>query len=88
MNKLGDEHAIDQIKQTRNKWEVITFRDSAIEEISIMNLNFGPKSSKEFKFDVSKNSSLKVLLLRLSRRVGSKNFTTDTWFQSIKVHLY
>jgi hypothetical protein len=53
-----------------------------------MNLNFGPKSSKEFKFDVSKNSSLKVLLLRLSRRVGSKNFTTDTWFQSIKVHLY
>ena len=62
MNKLGDEHAIDEIKQTRNKWEVITFRDSAIEEISIMNLNFGPKLSKEFKFDVSKIHHLKYYL--------------------------
>ena len=39
--KLDNEHATDQIKQTRNKRELISFRDSTIEKISIKSLNFG-----------------------------------------------
>ena len=62
--KLDNEHATDQIKQTRHKREIIFFRDSAIEKISIKNLNFGSKRFKQFKFDISKGSSLKGLLLR------------------------
>ena len=38
--KLDNEHATDQIKQTRNKRELMSFRDSAIEKMSIKNLNF------------------------------------------------
>ena len=39
--KLNNEHATDQIKQTRNKRDIMSFRDSVIEKISIKNLNFG-----------------------------------------------
>ena len=47
--KLDNEHATDLIKQTRNKREIMSFRDSAIEKISIKNLNFGSKRFSEFK---------------------------------------
>ena len=83
--KLDNEHATDQIKQTRNKREIMSFRDSAIEKISIKNLNFGSKRFKQFKFDVSKGSSLKGLLLRISK-TGRKYFIMDIWFQGKTNH--
>jgi len=88
MNKLDNKHATEEIKQTRNKRkrELIPFRDSAIEKISKTNIDFELKRFKEFKFDVSKGSSLKGLLLRISRRTGRKDFTIDIWFQSKTVH--
>ena len=86
MNKLDNKHATDKIIQTRNKRELISFRDSAIEKISKTNIDFELKRFKEFKFDVSKGSSLKGLLLRISRRTGRKDFTIDIWFQGKTVH--
>ena len=47
--KLDNEHATDPIKQTRNKREIMSFRDSAIEKISIKNLAFGSKRFRKFK---------------------------------------
>ena len=78
--KLDNKHATEEIKQTRNKRELIPFKDSAIEKTSIKSLNFGLKRFKEFKFDVSKGSSLKGLLLRISKTTGRKDFTIDIWF--------
>ena len=52
--KLDNEHATDPIKQTRNKREIMSFRDSAIEKISIKNLNFGSRRFRQFKFNVLK----------------------------------
>ena len=72
--KLDNEHATDPIKQTRNKREIMSFRDSAIEKISIKNLNFGSKRFRQFKFNVSKGSSLKGLLLRVSKSGRKENY--------------
>ena len=71
--KLDNKHATDPIKQTRNKREIMSFRDSAIEKISIKSLNFGFKRFRQFKFNVSKGSSLKGLFLRVSN-TGRKRF--------------
>ena len=86
MKKLDNKHATEEIKQTRNKRELIPFRDSAIEKISKTNIDFQLKRFKEFKFDVSKGSSLKGLLLRISNRTGRKDFTIDVWFKGKTVH--
>ena len=83
--KLDNEHATDPIKQTRNKREIMSFRDSAIEKISIKNLNFGSKRFRQFKFNVSKGSSLKGLLLRVSKS-GRKDFIMDIWFSGKTNH--
>ena len=48
--KLDNKHATKDIKQTRNKRELIPFRDSAIEKINRMNIEFGSKRFKEFRF--------------------------------------
>ena len=83
--KLDNKHATDPIKQTRNKREIMSFRDSAIEKISIKNLNFGSKRFRQFKFNVSKGSSLKGLLLRVSK-TGRKDFIMDIWFSGKTNH--
>jgi len=59
---------------SRQKRSIVAFRDSAIERIKKIDIAFGGKSFKEFKFDVSKGTSLKGLLLRVSRRTGRKDF--------------
>ena len=84
--KLDNKHATNGIKQTRKPREVIPFRDSAIEKINRMNVEFGSKRFKDFRFDVSKGSSLKGLLLRISKTTGRKDFTLDLWFQNKTVH--
>jgi integrase len=83
--KLDNKHATDPIKQTRNKREIMSFRDSAIEKISIKNLNFGSNRFRQFKFNVSKGSSLKGLLLRVSKS-GRKDFIMDIWFSGKTNH--
>ena len=57
--KLDNEHATDLIKQTRNKREIMSFRDSAIEKISIKNLNFGSKRFRQFSLMSQKVHHLK-----------------------------
>ena len=52
--KLDNKHATKDIKQTRKPREVIPFRDSAIEKINQMNIEFGSKRFKDFRFDGSK----------------------------------
>ena len=61
------------------KRPLIAFKDNAIERIKKIDIAFGTSRFKEFKFDVSKGTSLKGLLLRLSRRTGRKDFTMDIW---------
>ena len=80
--KLDNKLATDPIKQTSNKREVIPFRDSAIEKISKTNTDFNLKRFKEFKFDVSKGSSLKGLVLRFSRATNQKAIVLNFWFNS------
>ena len=74
MNKINDKHTTEEIKQTRNKRVLIPFKDSLIKKISIKNLDF---ELKEFKLDISKGSSLKGQLLRISRKTGKKDFTIN-----------
>ena len=78
--KLDNKHATKDIKQTRKPREVIPFRDSAIEKINRMNIEFGSKRFKEYKFDVPKGSSLKGLLLRFSKKTESKSIVLGYWF--------
>ena len=80
--KLDNKLATDPIKQTSNKREVIPFRDSAIEKISKTNTDFNLKRFKLFKFDVSKGSSLKGLILRFSRATNQKAIVLNFWFNS------
>ena len=74
MNKINDKHTTEEIKQTRNKRVLIPFKDSLIKKISIKNLDF---ELKEFKLDISKGSSLKGQLLRISRKTRKKDFTIN-----------
>ena len=68
------------------KRPLIAFKDNAIERIKKIDIAFGTSRFKEFKFDVSKGTSLKGLLLRLSRRTGRKDFTMDIWIHGKKTH--
>jgi len=45
-----------------------------------MNIEFGSKRFKEYKFDVPKGSSLKGLLLRFSKKTESKSIVLGYWF--------
>jgi len=80
--KLTNKLATSEIKQTSNKREVIPFRDSAIEKITKTNTKFNLKRFKEFKFDVSKGSSLKGLVLRFSKATEQKAIVLNFWFNS------
>jgi len=71
-----------EINQTRNKRTIIPFRDSAIDKITKTNTDFNLKRFKEFKFDVSKGSSLKGLLLRFSKDTARKDFVLNYWFNN------
>ena len=71
---------------SKNKRPLLAFRDSAIERIKRIDIAFGNTRFKEFKFDVSKGTSLKGLLLRVSKRTGIKDFTMDIWFQGRSTH--
>ena len=80
--KLGAELEKVEIKQTRNKRIVIPFRDSTIDKVTNHNTEFGTRRFKEFKFDVSKGSSLKGLLLRFSKKTQRKDFVLSFWFNN------
>jgi len=67
--------------RSRQKRSLLAFRDSAIERIKNIDISFGAKRFKEFKFDVAKGTSLKGLLLRVSRDTARKDFTMSIWFQ-------
>jgi len=76
-NKLVNE----EIKQTRKKIESLPFRDSSIESIKKTNTEFGSAIYKWFKFDVSKDTSLKGLLLRFAKSTGNKVFVINFWYE-------
>lgn len=78
--KLDNTLETKEIKQTRNKREVIPFRDSAISKINRSNTEFYSKRFKEYKFDVPKGSSLKGLMLRFSFNTETKSFVVGYWF--------
>ena len=65
---------------SRQKRPLIAFKDTAIERIKKLDIEFGKSRFKEFKFNVSKGTSLKGLLLRVSRRTGRKDFYLSLWF--------
>ena len=69
---------------SRQKRPLIAFKDTAIERIKKLDIEFGKSRFKEFKFNVSKGTSLKGLLLRVSRRTGRKDFTMDIWIHGKK----
>jgi len=71
---------------SRKKRTLLSFRDSAVEKIKNIDISFGASRFKEFKFDVSKGTSLKGLLLRVSRDTGRKDFTMSIWFNSKPIH--
>ncbi len=68
--KLDNKQATVEKLQKGNKRTSIPFRDSAIDKITKQSTNFEGKRFKEFKFDVYKGTSLKELLIRLSRDRG------------------
>ena len=72
--KLDNKQATTEKLQKGNKRTSLTFRDSAIDKITKQSTNFEGKRFKEFKFDVSKGTSLKGLLLRLSKNTEKKFF--------------
>ena len=72
--KLDNKLETGEIKQTRNKRPIIPFRDSAIDRIKKTDTEFGRKRFKEFKFNISKGTSLKGLLLRFSKATERKDF--------------
>ena len=78
--KLDNTLETKEIKQTRNKRDVIPFRDSAISRINRSNTEFYSKRFKEYKFDVPKGSSLKGLMLRFSFNTETKSFVVGYWF--------
>ena len=66
-NKEGSASPIGSASpRSRIKRTLLPFRDSAIEKINRLNIEFGASRFKEFRFDVSKGTSLKGLLLRFS----------------------
>ena len=79
--KLDNKLETGEIKQTRNKRPIIPFRDSAIDRIKKTDTEFGRKRFKEFKFNISKGTSLKGLLLRFSKATERKDFTMSFWFK-------
>ncbi len=79
-NKLGTE----EITQTGNKRTSLPFRDSAIENVKKANIEFGTRLFKLYKFDVSKGTSLKGLLLRFARNTERKDFILDIWIHGKK----
>ena len=84
-NKKGSASAL--LEASPGSWNERTslpFRDSAIENIKRTNTEFGPRKFKIFKFDVSKGTSLKGLLLRFARNTGRKDFVMDIWIHGKK----
>ena len=61
---------------SRKKIELIPFRDSAVDRITKTNTEFGASIYKWFKFDVSKDTSLKGLLLRFAKSTKNKNLSS------------
>jgi len=72
---------------SRKKIELILFRDSAVDKITKTNTEFGASIYKWFKFDVSKDTSLKGLLLRFAKSTKNKVFIINFWFRG-KGHYY
>tara|TARA_B100001964_G_C13874089_1_gene440020 strand:+ start:89 stop:388 length:300 start_codon:yes stop_codon:yes gene_type:complete len=64
----------------RRKIEFIPFRDSSVLNIKKPNIEFGLNRFKWFKFDVSKDTSLKGLLLRFTKSTSRKDFIINFWF--------
>ncbi len=70
--------------RSRLKRSLLAFRDSAIDKITRTNTEFGDRKYRLFKFDVSKGTSLKGLLLRFARTTERKDFTMDIWIHGKK----
>ena len=80
-NKEGSASApLEASPGSRQKRPLIAFKDSAIEKIKKIDIEFGKSRFKEFKFDVSKGTSLKGLFLRISRRTGRRDFMLSVWY--------
>ena len=60
--------------------------NGGIERIQKIDINFGVSRFKEFKFDVSKRTSVKGLIPRVSKRTGRKDFTMDTWIHGKPIY--
>ena len=60
MEKLDNKHATEEIKQTRNKRELIPFRDSVIEKIKKTDISLGPEGLKILNLMYQKELLLKV----------------------------
>ena len=67
---------------SRQKTPLIPFRDSSIQAIKKIDISFGARRFKWFKFDVSKGSSLKGMYLRVSRASGKKDYVIYLWFNN------
>ena len=80
-NKEGSASApLEASPGSRQQRPLIAFKDSAIEKIKKIDIEFGKSRFKEFKFDVSKGTSLKGLFLRISRRTGRRDFMLSVWY--------
>ena len=82
MKKLDTKLELNDIKQTRTKRKTIPFRDSAIDKITRLNTDFGPKKYMPYNFDVSKGSSLKGLMLKFYKQTEKKSFVLSFWFNN------
>ena len=84
IEKLDNKQATTEKLQKGNKRTSLPFRDSAIDKITKQSTDFEGKRFKEFRFDVSKGTSLKGLLLRLSKNTEKKFFTMQIWVHNVK----
>jgi len=87
IEKLEIEQERVEKKQTRNKVDLIRFRDDAINKIKKSNLDFGKKTYKDFPFNVSKDTHQKGLFLRVYKGSNKDTFTKKVfyirfWFNS------
>jgi len=82
--KLDNKQATTEKLQRGNKRTSLPFGDSAIDKITKQSTDFEDKRFKEFRFDVSKGTSLKGLLLRLSKNTEKKFFTMQIWVHNVK----
>ena len=73
--KLETEQEKVEKKQTRNKIDPIRFKDEVINKIQKGKIDFGPRSYKDYPFNVSKDTHQKGLFLRVYKGSNKDTFT-------------